>query len=479
MAQSALRPFQIDSPTRSLTERLAAELGEEAKSAPDPTPSSIAERFAPESQRIGGVGPLKTMVDPTILQSRLRSARRAAGTSPWLLAGLALMSVIPAAIILVLLWQGAIRMSGPKHLAAPAESARPAASQKQAAIAPLVPVAVERARVAAPDVVLAVPGEIEAIAGQDIAFDITFDAIEQIPARSVIAIRDMPEGAAFSQGRPYGSTEWNLLPDEIGDLRLHLPEAQPGEADLRIELVAADGKIITSAVTRLAIVQDPRAALIVRADESGRVEDLVMHGDKMIEVGYLAGARAYYRRAAEAGSGDAALATGATFDPEFIDAIGAHGIKASPTEARAWYERASKLGVTEIEAKLATLKDDWARLTMMVAPAPAKPAKAAPVKANAPKRAEAPSEDSSTLGRIVAAASVLTASDSKWVEASSSVNVRADASSSAETLKVVHEGKKFRATGRKGNWVQVTDPATKEVGWIYSSFVEPTDAPSE
>ena len=27
-------------------------------------------------------------------------------------------------------------------------------------------------------------------------------------------------------------------------------------------------------------------------------------------------------------------------------------------------------------------------------------------------------------------------------------------------------------TGRKGNWVEVTDPATSEVGWVYSRYIE-------
>ena len=78
----------------------------------------------------------------------------------------------------------------------------------------------------------------------------------------------------------------------------------------------------------------------------------------MIDVGYFAGARAYFRRAAEAGSGEAALQLGATYDPEFIDRIGAHGIKADLNEARAWYERAKQLGVESAEEKLRALKED-------------------------------------------------------------------------------------------------------------------------
>ena len=183
----------------------------------------------------------------------------------------------------------------------------------------------------------------------------------------------MPQGATFSQGRPYGASEWNLTPDEIGDLRLRLPKTATGSSDLRVELMAADGTILASASTRIDIAPDPKAALILRADESNRVEDLIAHGQKMIDVGYFAGARAYFRRAAEAGSGEAALMLAATYDQEYIDKIGAHGIKADPNEARIWYERAKQLGVEGAEEKLAALKAAWAdhRAAPIPAPEPA------------------------------------------------------------------------------------------------------------
>ena len=44
--------------------------------------------------------------------------------------------------------------------------------------------------------------------------------------------------------------------------------------------------------------------------------------------------------------------------------------------------------------------------------------------------------------------------------------------------RVAEKGAKLRVTGRKGNWVQVTDPATAEVGWIYSRFIETAQAPA-
>ena len=80
--------------------------------------------------------------------------------------------------------------------------------------------------------------------------------------------------------------------------------------------------------------------------------------------GYLAGARAYFRRAAEAGSADAALALGDTYEPAFIENLGARGIKADVLQARTWYERARELGSENAQARLERLKTpDDARLT--------------------------------------------------------------------------------------------------------------------
>ena len=202
------------------------------------------------------------------------------------------------------------------------------------------------------------PPHLQGKIGEELAFDIAIDSDDALPARSVIAIRALPAGATFSQGRPYGTTEWSLRPDEIGDLRLRLPQTATGGSDMRVELMAADGTILASATTKLDIAADPRASLVLRADESDRVADLIAHGQKMIDVGYLAGARAYFKRAAEAGSGEAALLLSASYDQEFIDKIGAQGIKADPKESRAWYDRAKQLGVEGADAKLKALKED-------------------------------------------------------------------------------------------------------------------------
>ena len=198
---------------------------------------------------------------------------------------------------------------------------------------------------------LTAPSTIEAEAGEESPFHITLNSADP-PRRSIITIQGLPEGTKLSDGRPYGDGEWTLKPDEASDLRLLPPKAASGHTNLRIELVGADGSPIASATTQLNVVNHQ----ILRPEEKELVAGLIAHGQKMIDVGYLAGARGYFKRAAEAGSADAALALGATYDPKFISDIGVKGIKGDLAEARAWYERAWELGSVSAQEKLEELK---------------------------------------------------------------------------------------------------------------------------
>ena len=99
--------------------------------------------------------------------------------------------------------------------------------------------------------VLSAPAVIEANAGGEITFPIALDGTDGVPARSIVAIRGLPAGSKLSSGRAYDETEWNLKPDEIGDLYLVLPSTAKGEAKLVIQLVATDGAVIADAATVL------------------------------------------------------------------------------------------------------------------------------------------------------------------------------------------------------------------------------------
>ena len=326
-----------------------------------------------------------------------------------------------------------------------------------------------------PPVTLTTPASVVGEAGKETAFAISLDSSENLPARSIITIRGLPEGTSFSAGRPFGETEWSLRPDEISGLRLKLPAVASGRRALSVNVVAADGTMIASSSTRLDIAPDPKAALILRPQDTARIDELMAHGRKMVDVGYFPGARAYFQRAAEAGSAEAAFSVGLSYDPSFIAEMGAQGIKPDVKQARIWYERAKALGYKDADAKLNALSNSEAAVEAAPAPAAPKPAEVpvVPVVTTPQPVVEPATPQPSETG-----AANPEAANPEWVEVSSPVNVRSAPTPQADTINVAEPGKRYQATGRQGSWVQVTDPATSESGWVYARYVAASEAPS-
>src|SRR5690349_22094420 len=448
MGPSALSQSDTVIRPKSLSERLAAET---------PAPAeAMAERFAPGTERNLNGASGRTIIEPQrlhgLVPEPVRSSNRA------LFVALLIISLVPTAIILGLLWQGAIRLPEEGSTIFKQDRATFVETQQASlAAAPQVETEVK------PRIALNTDLSIEAKSGEEVPFNIAIDSVDMLPPRSIIAIRGIPQGATFSQGRPYGSSEWSLTPDEVGDLRIHLRKGTTEGTDMRIELVGADGTTLASATTRLDVAEDPRAALILRSDERDRIDGLIKHGQKMVEVGYLAGARAYFKRAVEAGSGEAAVLLGATYDPAFIEKMGAQGIRPDLEQARSWYERAKQLGIADADAKLAELAQEW------------------PDNRTPAHEIQEHASDSAAQGAqpVVVPADSSSSGKDEWVGFSTDVNIRKAPSPSAETLRIAQKGEKLRVMGRESKWVEVTDPATSETGWVYSRFTEPAQSPPQ
>jgi hypothetical protein len=89
---------------------------------------------------------------------------------------------------------------------------------------------------------------------------------------------------------------------------------------------------------------------------SDEIAMLLKRGKDAFSTGDLAAARLLLRRAAEAGSAEAALALGATFDPLVIRRLGAIGAAPDAAQARQWYQKAVALGSATASAPLAQLE---------------------------------------------------------------------------------------------------------------------------
>jgi hypothetical protein len=170
-----------------------------------------------------------------------------------LIAVLIAVALFPTLALGGMLWLGAIKT--PWSTGAHAEGAPlPAAEASLAATVPAPNSAQSRQVAAVGPLALTAPDALDAEAGSEIPFAVTLDHSGALPARSVIAVAGLPQGATLSAGRPYGEAEWNLRTDEIGDLRIALPKAASGESKLRVKLVAPDGEILAGAETTLKVV---------------------------------------------------------------------------------------------------------------------------------------------------------------------------------------------------------------------------------
>ena len=122
MGHWALSSSQSAKTPRSLAERLASEvrteIREEAKPGGEATVSSMAERFAPEGQKGFAAGAGQPLIEPTVIMQQGREPPRVSALNRWVIAALLLVSLIPAALLLMLLWQGGIAMPKPASTSA-------------------------------------------------------------------------------------------------------------------------------------------------------------------------------------------------------------------------------------------------------------------------------------------------------------------------------------------------------------------------
>ena len=109
-----------------------------------------------------------------------------------------------------------------------------------------------------------------------------------------------------------------------------------------------------------ATAQDARRAASPPPTSSRLSEEemaaLLARGDSLLSVGYVASARLFYERLADAGGGLAAIRLGETFDQLFLDRVRLRGVRGDPGAALFWYRRARDLGAADAEVLMKALE---------------------------------------------------------------------------------------------------------------------------
>jgi len=96
----------------------------------------------------------------------------------------------------------------------------------------------------------------------------------------------------------------------------------------------------------------PRAA---DKPPSGAAAALVRRGEALLASGDIISARQFFARAAETGDAAAACGLGKSYDPVVLKQVRTRGVAGDPAKAADWYRRAARAGSNEAAARLARL----------------------------------------------------------------------------------------------------------------------------
>ena len=172
---------------------------------------------------------------------------------------------------------------------------------------------------------------VDEVSGAPQTEPVTARAIPPVEAKPALPVEAKPAAAAEAN-----AVEAAVVPEQRPNVSAVPSDPAPGSAP------AASGPPASAA--------PPKPALSAQ-----EIADLVERGRVLFESGDVAAARLFFRRAASAGDAAAALAMGATYDPDVLAKRFVRGIGADLEEARTWYEKARELGSPEGPRRLETL----------------------------------------------------------------------------------------------------------------------------
>lgn len=246
-----------------------------------------------------------------------------------------------------------------------------------------------------PQGLLIAASELRLKPGMETPMDLAIDADRELPKQAILVIRGMPPGMQLSEGRAFGPGVWVVPASELANVKLRTPMAPKSGGLLSVSLSTPDGVSLDEARIMLVIpssdgeesaraasapvasldaaapppkatppspqtLPSPPPAAVppakLTAEERASLLRLFVRGEENLSLGNILVARQFFKRAAERGLAEAAIALAATYDPrELARMKTVSGIAPDARLARTWYERARTLGSTEAALRLRQL----------------------------------------------------------------------------------------------------------------------------
>ena len=218
--------------------------------------------------------------------------------------------------------------------------------------------------------------------------------VEHATGSESLLLDGLAQGTTLSAGTSLSPSSWLLAPDKLAGLYLHAPKDFVGVMSTTVKLLDSSQRVLDSRAMQLKWMsrpqqQAPNAAVAsagkepptgVRIDSGARIDTapppvpaikpavpavqpidpgeaamLMKRGRDFLSAGDISAARVAFRRLADAGEADAALALANTYDPGYLAAHHVVGGLGDLAMARTLYQRARELGSAQAGQILARM----------------------------------------------------------------------------------------------------------------------------
>jgi len=196
-----------------------------------------------------------------------------------------------------------------------------------------------------------------------------------------LVVDGLVQGTTLSAGAPANASSWRLPSDKLRGLYLYAPKDFVGVMNTTVDLLGSDQRLLDSRAMQLKWIEaQPKpkpalatatadaaaghpaiggsaaaAAAVIAPIDPGEAAMLMQRGRDFLSAGDLSAARVAFRRLADAGMADAALALANTYDPDYLGAHNFVGVAGDRATALVLYRRAKQLGSAEATRILAQM----------------------------------------------------------------------------------------------------------------------------
>jgi hypothetical protein len=292
-------------------------------------------------------------VDAAESAASLRARSRHPGISPWLFVMATALNTMVAAVLAVIITLGVVRQerteSQPREVTLASAYTRPATAvggEPAQSIDASQPIDLQP--IGSPSQPLRLEAQRPA------RLPLQIQPEEAAREAFILVLSGVPAGTTLSGAARIGSDSWFLSPGSASRLEIAMPEWSTSLFEITIALRRTNGSVAAQTKAWIAVPPPATAGGAVSKIDTG-AKDLLAKADRLLEKGDIVAARAVYQRAAEMGSGSAALTLAATYDPNRLWSFGALGMVGNKERARQWYARASELGQPEAKVRLMAL----------------------------------------------------------------------------------------------------------------------------